>query len=61
MATSSISKNFIISSNAQAESFLNALEESSGPLSIHNPSAIQLKSSEELKQLAELRKKNVKK
>ncbi len=56
MATSSISKNFIISSNAQAEKFLSALEESSVPFSYRGFSAVQLKSKDELKKLAELRK-----
>ena len=57
MATSSITKNFIISTNAQAEKFLSALEKTEAPFSFPPPNAVQLKTKEDLYKLIELRKK----
>lgn len=58
MATSSISKNFIISSNAQAEKFLSAMEQSVTPFGLTFSNSVQLKSKEDIRKLMELRKKN---
>ena len=58
MATSSITKNFIISSNAQAEKFLNAMEQFVPPFGRDISNSVQLKSKEDIRKLMELRKKN---
>lgn len=58
MATSSISKNFTISTNAQAEKFLYAIEQSVSSFSSNPSVSTQLKTKEEIKKLMELRKKN---
>lgn len=60
MATSSITKNFVISGTEQVETFLKAIEESEkDKISYEKNVGSQLKSIEELKLLMNLRKKMV--
>ena len=57
MATSSITKNFVISGREQVEMFINAIEESAKNRSVRTPvAARQIKGEEELRRFVRERK-----
>ena len=57
MATSSITKNFIISGRDQVEQFVNAIEESANNRPVHIPVSVQeVKGENELRQMMRIRK-----
>jgi hypothetical protein len=61
MATSSITKNFIISGKEQVEMFVNAIEESAKNRPVHIPvSAKKIKGETELREMIRLRKIKIK-
>ena len=62
MATSSITKNFIISGKEQVEMFVNAIEESAKNRPIHIPvAAKEIKGETELREMMRLRRMKIKK
>ena len=61
MATSSITKNFVISGKEQVEMFVNAIEEAAKNRPVHIPvSAREIKGETELRELMQLRKMKTK-
>ena len=61
MATSSITKNFVISGKEQVEMFVNAIEESAQNRPVHIPvAAREIKGEAELRKLMQLRKMKTK-
>ncbi|MCM1048051.1 MAG: hypothetical protein NC433_06475 [Clostridiales bacterium] len=61
MATSSITKNFVISGKEQVEMFVNAIEESAKNRPDHIPvSAREIKGETELREMMKLRKIKIK-
>lgn len=57
MATSSITKNFVISGQKQVEKFVNAIEESAKNRPVHIPvSAREIKGEPELREMMRLRR-----
>jgi hypothetical protein len=61
MATSSITKNFIISSKEQVEMFVNAIEESAKNRPVHTPvAAREIKGEAELRNMMKLRNMKIK-
>lgn len=61
MATSSITKNFVISGKEQVEMFVNAIEESAKNRPIHPSIDVKfIRGEEELRELMKFRKKNAK-
>ena len=61
MATSSITKNFVISGKEQVEMFINAIEESAKNRPVHIPvAAREIKGEPELREMMRLRKMKIK-
>ena len=61
MATSSITKNFVISGREQVEMFVNAIEESAKNRPAHIPvAAKEIKRESELREMMRLRKMKIK-
>ena len=61
MATSSITKNFVISGKEQVEMFVNAIEESAKNRPVHIPVAVrEIKGETELREMMKLRKMKIK-
>ena len=61
MATSSITKNFVISGKEQVEMFVNAIEESAKNRPVHIPvAAREIKGEPELREMMRLRKMKIK-
>ena len=61
MATSSITKNFVISGKEQVEMFVNAIEESAQNRPVHIPvAAREIKGETELREMMRLRKMKTK-
>ena len=61
MATSSITKNFVISGKDQVENFINAIEESAKNRPIHIPvAAREIKGETELREMMRLRRMKIK-
>ena len=61
MATSSITKNFVISGKEQVEMFINAIEESAKNRPIHiSVAAREIKGETELREMMKLRKMKIK-
>lgn len=61
MATSSITKNFVISGKEQVEMFVNAIEESAKNRPVHIPvAAREIKGESELREMMRLRKMKIK-
>ena len=57
MATSSITKNFVISGKEQVEMFVNAIEESAKNRPVHTPvAAREIKGETELREMMRLRR-----
>ena len=61
MATSSITKNFVISGTEQVEMFVNAIEESAQNRPVHIPIAVkEIKGETELREMMRLRRMKIK-
>ena len=61
MATSSITKNFVISGKEQVEMFVNAIEESAKNRPVHiSVAAREIKGESELREMMRLRKMKIK-
>ena len=60
MATSSITKNFVISGKEQVEMFVNAIEESAKNRPVRTPVNVEFKTEDELREFMRFREKKAK-